>query len=84
MKEKETLGHALDNEGSSDQKSLCTNRLLALSKHDCIELLQGHDAGINSEDKAAFNALCKHRVNKVQPLLPWHELKLNAEVDPNW
>lgn len=84
MKEKETLGQALDTEGSEDQKSICTNRLLNLTKSDCIELLQGHDAGINNEDKNAFNSLCKHRVNKTQPVLPWHDLKLHKEVDPNW
>lgn len=84
MSNSDTLGQALDHEKSSDQKKLCTNRLLNLTKHECIELLQGHDAGINHEDKLAMNALCAERVNNLQPVLPWKDLKLDHKVNPNW
>lgn len=84
MSNADTLGNALDQNDSSDQKKLCTNRLLNLTKDECIELLQGHDAGINHEDKVAFNELCMERVNNVQSVLPWKDLKLDSKVHPNW
>ena len=84
MTEKNTLGYALDKEGSTDQISLCTDSILKLSKEACVSLFQGHDAGLTIDDKKSFNRMCKERVNNTQPVLPWKDVKLDTEVDPNW
>lgn len=84
MSENITLGEALKTEGSSDQIDLCTDAILKLSKEDCVSLLQGHDAGLTLDDKKSFNRMCRERVNNTQPVLPWKDVKLDTEVNPNW
>lgn len=84
MSKNENLGQALDASGNDDQKSICTEKVLSLSKAQCSQLIAGHDAGLSRDDKSAFNKLIATRVNNVQSMLPWDDVKMDAEVPPNW
>ena len=84
MSSNETLGQALENAGDKDQASLCSDAVLALTKDQCASLLEGHEVGLTREDRASFNKLVKTRVNNVQSMLPWSDVKMSDEVDPNW
>lgn len=84
MAKAETLRQALKKEGSTEQIDLCTKAVLSLTRSQCKKLLEGHDAGINIKDKLSFSKLCKTRINKQQKILPFANLKMQPEVDPNW
>lgn len=84
MAKAETLRQALKKEGSTDQVALCTKALLSLTRSQCKKLLEGHDVGISMKDKLSFSKLCKTRINKQQKILPFDNLKMAHEVDPNW
>lgn len=84
MAKVENIGTALKKEGSEEQLKICSKAVKSLTKAKCKRLLEGHDVGLNSNDKASFNKLCKTRINQGQGLLPFSNLKLKHEVDPNW
>lgn len=82
MPTNQTLGQALELEGSHDQKAILTQHALNLTKDQCIELLEGHDVGLKREDKESLLRLVKLRINKQMSLFPWEDVKL-SDVDPN-
>ena len=85
MSTNETLGQALENEGSGDQKSLCTDKVLSLTKEECAQIVAGKDGGLSGDDRSSFNRLVMTRINKKQGMTPWADVKLDeGEVDQNW
>ena len=84
MSASQTLGQALENEGNKDQKSILTDHALNLTKAQCMDILESQDVGLQREDKESFMRLVRHRINKVDPMLPWKDVKLGDEVHPNW
>lgn len=84
MSKDQTLGEALDAVGHGDQKSLATDTVLNLTKDNCSKLLSGEDVGLSDYDKKSFNKLIKQRVNNGQPILPYKNLKVGGDMDPNW
>ncbi|WP_235296170.1 hypothetical protein [Portibacter marinus] len=84
MSTNQTLGQALEKEGSEDQKSICTEAALNLTKSECVDILENHDVGLRRADKESLMRLVRFRVNKVMPILPWKDVKIGEEVNPNW
>lgn len=84
MARAETLRDALKKEGNTDQVALCTKAIGALTKAKCKRLMEGHDVGMSVKDKVSFSKLCKTRINAGQKILPFSNIKLSHEVDPNW
>ena len=84
MPSNETLGHALEKDGNKDQKAILTEAALALTKSECVDLIEGHDVGLRREDKESINRLIKLRINNVQSILPWKDVKFGDAVSNNW
>jgi len=85
MSTNETLGQALEKEGSDDQKSILSDHALNLTKQQCTELLEGHDVGLRREDKESLFRLTKLRINKKMSIFPWEDVKLgNLTPDIFW
>lgn len=84
MSKNETLGQALEKEGNEDQKAILTKAALSLTKSECVDLLEGHDVGLRREDKESINRLVRLRINNVQTILPWKDVKFGDAVSSNW
>jgi len=84
MSNTETLAEALDREGSSGQKSFCTDKVLALTESQLEGVIAGKDMGLVDVDKKALQALVHARINNAQFILPWTGIKLPSDINPNW
>ena len=84
MSSNETLADALVREGSTRQKSICTEKVLKLTESELESVIAGDDMGLDDADKQSLQALVHTRINNAQFILPWSGIKLGTKINPNW
>ena len=79
-----TLGDALRHEGNEEQARMCSDELLSMNGDQLAAALEGQDVGLSDEGKESFRKLCSARINNVQNVLPYEDVKLSSDAHPNW